>query len=211
MALDQSVAKAAPEMNLSNAITLSRIPLLIFIVLLLYFGGEWGQLVSVPLILLLILLDAVDGIVARQRGEATLLGSVLDIAADRAVELVLWVVFAALGLIPMLIPIFFIIRGTLTDSVREVGYERGQTAHAQMKAGWARWLVAGRPMRAGFGAAKLLAFMTLALVLWLETVGSSWYEPTWWAAQVLSWLALIMSLLRGYPVLAEAFAWGKQE
>ena len=55
-------------MNLSNAITLSRIPLLILIVLLLYFGGEWGQLVSVPLILLLILLDAVDGIVAREAG-----------------------------------------------------------------------------------------------------------------------------------------------
>ena len=66
-------------------ITLSRIPLLILIVLLLYFGGEWGQLVSVPLILLLILLYAVDGIVARKRGEMTLLGSVFDIAADRAV------------------------------------------------------------------------------------------------------------------------------
>ena len=111
----------------------------------------------------------------------------------------------------MLIPIFFIIRGTLTDSVREVGYERGESAHAQMTTGWARWLVAGRPMRAGFGAAKLLAFMALALALWLQTVGSSWFDPVWWVAQVLSWLALIMSLLRGVPVVAEAFSWGKAE
>ncbi|MCA0269008.1 MAG: hypothetical protein LCH53_07300 [Bacteroidetes bacterium] len=40
-------------------------------------------------------------VVARKLGEASLLGSVLDIASDRIVEAVRWVVFAHLGLIPI--------------------------------------------------------------------------------------------------------------
>ena len=48
----------------------------------------------------------------------------------------------------MLIPITMILRGALTDSVREAGYQRGESAHAQMTTSWGRWIVAGRPMRA---------------------------------------------------------------
>ncbi len=92
-------------MTLATSITLARFPLLVITILLLYFGGASGRLLAALLILLLIVMDAIDGIVARRRHEETLLGSVLDIAADRAVEIVLWVVFAQLGLISMFIPI----------------------------------------------------------------------------------------------------------
>ena len=81
-------------MSLATWITLARFPLLIAIILMLYWGDAVVQLVTAPLILILILMDAVDGIIARQRNEVTLLGSVLDIAVDRAVELDFWVVFA---------------------------------------------------------------------------------------------------------------------
>ncbi|MBK8047373.1 MAG: CDP-alcohol phosphatidyltransferase family protein [Anaerolineales bacterium] len=84
-------------MSLANWITLARFPLLVLLVLLLYFGGVVGRFLVVPGVVLLIVMDAIDGIVARKRGEMTLLGSVLDIAADRAVEIVLWVVFCTTG------------------------------------------------------------------------------------------------------------------
>ena len=71
-------------MNVANLITVLRFPLLIVIVLLLYFGGTVGQLIDAPLIVVLILMDSLDGIVARRRNEQTLIGSALDIAADRA-------------------------------------------------------------------------------------------------------------------------------
>ncbi len=107
-------------MNVANLITILRFPLLVVVVLLLYFGGAVGQLIDAPLIVVLILMDSLDGVVARRRGEQTLIGSALDIAADRAVEIVLWVVYAQLGLIPVVIPLTVIIRGALTDTIRNV-------------------------------------------------------------------------------------------
>jgi len=79
---------------LANWITLSRIPLLGIIIALLYGASATAQLIAAPLILVLILMDTLDGVLARARGETSLLGSVLDIAADRAVEYALWMVFA---------------------------------------------------------------------------------------------------------------------
>ena len=198
-------------MNLANTITLVRFPLLIAVVLLFYFGGVAGRFIAVPLVLVLILLDAVDGIVARQRGEESLLGSVLDIAADRAVEIILWVVFAQLGLISMVIPITVIIRGALTDSIREAGYARGQSAHALMTSSWGRWLVAGRPLRAGYGIVKAAAFVLLALTLALQTIESPWTSAVWTMAIVASWISLVLCIVRGVPVLFEARAWEKKD
>lgn len=198
-------------MNLANWITLARFPLLILLVLVIFFGGAVGRFLAAPGVLLLIVLDAVDGIVARRRAETTLLGSVLDIAADRAVEIVLWVVFASLSLISLVIPITFIIRGALTDSVREIGYAGGKTAHAQMHSDWGHWIVAGRPMRAGYGLAKAAAFAMLALTLALQTVNSPWLEPVWTAATILSWLATALCIVRGVPVVMEAFQWEAKE
>lgn len=194
-------------MNLANSITLARFPLLVLLVWMLYAGDVWGRFLAVPGVLLLIVMDAIDGIVARRRNETSLLGSVLDIAADRAVEITLWVVFANLALIPIAIPIIFIIRGALTDSVREVGYAGGKTAHAQMSSDWGYWIVAGRPMRAGYGLVKAAAFMTLALTLALQTIQSPLYEPSLLVALVLSWASTVLCIVRGVPVVMEAFRW----
>lgn len=198
-------------MNLANWITLARFPLLVLLVLVVYFGEALGRFLAVPGVLLLIVLDAVDGIVARRRGETTLLGSVLDIAADRAVEIVLWVVFANLSLISIAIPIIFIIRGALTDSVREIGYAGGKSAHAQMNSDWGYWIVAGRPMRAGYGLVKAVAFALLALTLALQTVNSPLLPPVQIAAVALSWLATVLCIVRGAPVVMEAFRWEREK
>jgi phosphatidylglycerophosphate synthase len=198
-------------MNLANTITLARFPLLVLIVLLFFVGGVYGRLAAIPLVLLLIVMDAVDGIVARQRQEESLLGSVLDIAADRAVEIILWVVYAYLGLISLIIPITVIIRGSLTDSIREAGYDRGQTAHALMTTSWGRWLVAGRPLRAAYGIIKAIAFVLLAATLALQSAASPWVEPVWALAQVASWISLVLCIVRGVPVLFEARAWDRKQ
>lgn len=198
-------------MNLANTITLARFPLLVVIVLLFFFGGVPARVVAVPLVLLLIVMDAVDGIVARQRQEETLLGSVLDIAADRAVEIILWVVYAYLALIPLVIPLTVIIRGSLTDSIREAGYNRGQSAHALMTSNWGRWLVAGRPMRAAYGIVKAVAFVLLAATLALQSMANAWVALVWAVAQGLSWVALVLCIVRGVPVLFEARAWDRKK
>jgi len=191
-------------MNVANLITVLRFPLLVVVVLLLYFGGAVGQLIDVPLIVVLILMDTLDGVVARRRGEQTLIGSALDIAADRAVEIVLWVVYAHLGLIPVVIPLTVIIRGALTDTIRNVALQYGQSAHSMMRSSWGRWLVALPPMRTGYGIIKASAFTLLALALGLKTGGYAAWHGVWIAGVVCSWVSLAVCILRGVPVIIEA-------
>lgn len=193
-------------MNLANAITLARLPLLVLIVIIFFVGNAAWRVLAVPLVLLLIAMDAVDGIVARQRQEVTLLGSVLDIAADRAVEIILWVMYANLGLISWAIPVTVIIRGALTDSIREAGYARGDSAFGALRTDWGRWIVAGRPMRAAYGLVKALAFMLLAGTLALQSLNSPWVNLVWGLGVIASWVALVFCIVRGVPVVVEAFA-----
>lgn len=191
-------------MNVANLITVLRFPLLVIIVLLLYFGGAAGQLIDAPLIVALIVMDSIDGIVARRRGEQTLIGSALDIAADRAVEIVLWVAYAHLRLIPLVIPLTVIIRGALTDSIRNVALQHGQSAHSMMRSAWGRWLVASGYMRTGYAVAKAVAFTLLALALGLKTAISAAWRGVWIAGLAASWLSLALCILRGLPVIIEA-------
>jgi CDP-diacylglycerol--glycerol-3-phosphate 3-phosphatidyltransferase len=191
-------------MNLANLITVLRFPLLLLVVALLYFGGSAGQFVGVSLIALLILMDSLDGIIARRRHEETLLGGMLDIAADRAVEIVLWVVFAHLGLIPLIIPVIFIVRGALTDSIREVALRAGESPHSMMRAQLARWLVASPVMRSSYGAIKALAFVTLALAAALQSGDTAHWASIWTVSLIAAWLATVMCVVRGLPVILDA-------
>ena len=106
------------EVTMANAITLARLPLLIVVTLLLYWGSPAVQTGTAVLVLILILMDSLDGIVARRRHEVGMLGSKLDIAVDRIVEYVLWVVYSNLGLISVAIPIIVLIRGGFVATLR---------------------------------------------------------------------------------------------
>ena len=191
-------------MNVANLITILRFPLLVVIVLLLYSGGTVGPLIGAPLIVALILMDSLDGIVARRRNEQTLIGGALDIAADRAVEIVLWVAYAQLGLILVAIPLTVVIRGALVDSIRNVALQHGQSAHSMMRSSWGRWLVNSGAMRTSYAVAKAVAFTLLALALGLQTGGhAAWYN-VWMVASTVSWVAVAICIVRGLPVLIEA-------
>lgn len=107
---------------MANAITLSRFPLLFLYIALLYTENPTIIFWCVPFVVFISLMDMFDGIIARRFGEVSLLGSTLDIAVDRAFEIILWVVYANLKLVPVIIPIIVITRGTLTDAIRESPY-----------------------------------------------------------------------------------------
>lgn len=189
---------------LPNIITLSRIPLLAFIIFLLYRPSATPRFVAAPLIIVLILLDTFDGVVARRRGETSLLGSVLDIAADRTVEFLLWVVFADLDLISILFPLIVLTRGTFVDAIRAVAPSKGLAPFEMMRSPLGRFLVKSPWLRTPFGIAKALAFFTLALTHALRASQSPSMGVVTIIAQVFAWIALIMCLLRGVPVLLEA-------
>ena len=191
---------------MANTITLLRFPLLFIYVALLYYGNFTIRIWCVPFILLIILMDTVDGIVARARGETSLLGSALDIATDRTLEVMLWVVFSDLRLISVLVPLIFIVRGTTVDAIRAVGMSSGKPPFEQVQAPISRFLVASRFMRSSYGFIKASAFALLTADLALHTPNApwaSWHHPIHLLARIFTWAAVLWSLARGIPVLVE--------
>jgi CDP-diacylglycerol--glycerol-3-phosphate 3-phosphatidyltransferase len=189
---------------LANIVTLSRIPLLVLIIVLLYQPAATPRFIAAPLIILLIVLDSLDGVIARRRGETSVLGSVLDIAADRAVEYVMWVVFAHLRLISVIFPLIVLMRGTFVDAVRAVAPSKGLSPFEMMRSPVGRFLVKSPWLRTPFAIAKAVAFFFLALTHGLAAAGSSALATVNVVAQVCAWVALLLCLLRGIPVLIEA-------
>lgn len=195
---------------MANLITISRFPLLIVVVLLLYSVSPVARLATVVLLALLIGMDTLDGIVARARNEVSLLGSVLDIMADRAVELVLWICFADLGLIPVAIPIIYVLRGTVVDSLRSVYVGAGQAPFRAMRTRLGRWLVGSHLMRSCYGVSKLVSFAGLALTHTLAAyaarggVDVGLVRLSSLVFGITSWISVGFCLARGLPVIIEA-------
>ncbi len=188
---------------MANLITLSRFPLLFLYLALMYFGGETAHLWNVPFIILIFSLDTLDGWVARKRNEASLLGSVFDIATDRTLEYVLWVVYAHLGLISVLVPIIVLIRGTSVDAVRSIGMKEGVSAFEQLQSPINRFLVRSRFMRAMYGTVKAVAAALLTLSYALPPDGSDWTSLIYQGAMAFTWISVIVCVVRGVPVLSE--------
>ncbi len=200
---------------LANWITLSRFPLLLINILVLFLASPPVRLAGVALLIVGLLLDTVDGMVARKTHQTSLFGSVLDIAADRTYELALWVCFAYLRLIPVAIPIIVIARTTLTDAFRGIGIGQGTAPLAQHRTRLGQFLVGSTFMRTGYSVSKVLTFCGLAVVQALQgfppgsarnALADQLLEPV----QGLAWVATAFCVLRGLPVITHWFKeyWG---
>lgn len=194
---------------MANTITSARFVLLFFLVAMAYLAPPYWQLFNPFLLIVIIALDGVDGYVARQRGETSLFGSVYDIAVDRVVENVLWIVLADLDLVPVWVAILFITRGVLVDTIRGHGAAQGKGAFEMMRTRWGRFLVAGRFMRGFYGTIKAVTF---AWILLFQPVPE--LSPALWAqwsatieavTRALIYFAVATCLLRGIPVVLEFY------
>lgn len=200
---------------LANWITLARFPLLAVNVLVLFLGSPQLRLAGVALLLIGLLLDTVDGVVARKTHRTSLFGSVLDIAADRTYELVLWVCFAYLQLIPVSIPVIVIVRTTLTDALRGIGVSQGEAPFSQHRTPLGRFLVGSTLMRTGYSLSKTIAFVGLALAQALGgfPTGGEFAMAGARLGKVslgVTWVAVALCVLRGLPVVIHGFKehWG---
>jgi CDP-diacylglycerol--glycerol-3-phosphate 3-phosphatidyltransferase len=200
---------------LANWITVSRLPLLLINVLILYRGSPSMRLAGTVLLFIGLMLDTVDGVVARRTGQTSLFGSVLDIAADRAYELVLWVCFADLGFIPISIPLIVIARTTLTDAFRSLGVGQGTAPFAQHRTALSRFLVGSAWTRIGYSVTKVVTFCGFAVVQafsgFASTSSPATLVPTLTTVfRATAWLAVIFCVSRGLPVIVSSLRryWG---
>lgn len=192
---------------MANAITFSRFLLLLVLLGIIYWGNPWLQLVNAPLMVFIIVTDALDGYVARKFGEETVFGATFDIAVDRIVENVMWVVLAHLGFVGVWVPLLFIMRGSLVDAIRSKGAVAGTAAFDMARSPWARFLVAGKFMRGTYAAAKAITFAWI--VLWQPfPVLAPEFWATWSSAITTTSFVLVvacasMCVARGLPVIIE--------
>jgi CDP-diacylglycerol--glycerol-3-phosphate 3-phosphatidyltransferase len=193
---------------MANLITLSRLILLFVVVAIAYQPSSAVQLVNVPLLIVLFVTDAVDGYIARRFNEASLFGAMFDIASDRIVEYTLWIIFANLELVPIWVPLIFVFRGTIVDTIRSSHVRaEGESPFAMMRSRIGKWLVGGQFMRVFYAVIKAVAFCWLALIQPLEAVApdfwAEWRLPLVGISNLLIYLAVCLCLLRGLPVIIE--------
>ncbi len=192
---------------MANLITLLRFLLLFLLVGMAYHAAPALQLVNAPLLALIIALDGVDGWVARRRRETSIFGSIFDIAVDRVVEVVLWVVLGDLGLVPMWVAIVFVVRGTIVDSIRYGAISRGETAFGMMRSPWGKRLVSGRIMRAAYGTVKALTFGWVLLLqplpLLLPADWNQWQSLVHAVTTIMVGASVLLCFIRGIPVIVE--------
>lgn len=196
---------------MANRITLLRFFLLFVLVVMAYqTKSPWLQLLNMPLLVLVIFLDAVDGFVARKFKEASLFGAVFDIMIDRVTENVLWIVLADLRLVPVWVALVFIVRSLVVDNIRSTGAAKGQTPFGMIASDWGKVLVSGRPMRAVYGAAKTVTFGWLFLLQpWPQIFPRLWAKSgqgLQTVSSILIYITVALCILRSIPVIAEFLA-----
>ena len=193
---------------MANLITLFRL-MSVFIIgaIALYAAPQW-QLINAPLIIINILLDGLDGKIARARNETTVFGAVFDIAADRIIEITLWLILAELGAVSIWIAIIFVTRGILVDSLRKHHADQGKLPFSIMRTPLGKFLVASRTMRFAIGFIKLITFSWLfflipAAEIWPQifVIHNDLFS---YISNILVYTSVTISLARGIPVILEA-------
>jgi CDP-diacylglycerol--glycerol-3-phosphate 3-phosphatidyltransferase len=137
-----------------------------------------------------------------------LFGALFDIAGDRITELTLWIVAADNDLVPIWVPLIFIIRGVIVDTIRSSNaVAQGVAPFALMRSSFGKFIVAGKFMRILYAAVKGCAFSGLALLQPFPAV-----LPELWGhvgplitglTYLFVYTSVLLCVVRGLPVIAE--------
>ena len=193
-----------------NQITAARMAMAFSAVLL--FGRSPGiDLIALLFTATAIGLDGVDGYIARRKKMATQLGAQFDILGDRVVENLFFTFFAVTGLVSLWVPVFFFVRGTLTDFLRSLATRAGRSGfgkNSMLESWWGRALVASRASRTTYGTLKCVCFCYLGLELTLrhglaEAIGGHVAGIFHLGALGLVMATVTLCAVRAVPVLWE--------
>jgi CDP-diacylglycerol--glycerol-3-phosphate 3-phosphatidyltransferase len=135
-------------MNLPNKITLSRIILTIFIILLLLFPFDAAG-INIPrvfvnesividityiiagvLFIIASLTDFIDGYIARKYNLVTDFGKMIDAIADKILVNPILIILAAKGFISPIIPVIIVCRDSIVNSIKMVAGSKGNVVAA---------------------------------------------------------------------------------
>jgi CDP-diacylglycerol--glycerol-3-phosphate 3-phosphatidyltransferase len=196
----------------ANIITLTRV-LLAMVTLVMFQMGFYFRVAALPLMIIVFYMDSLDGYVARKLGIASDFGALFDITGDRIVEHVYWIFFTAAGMVSFWVPIIFISRSFLVDTVRSMAFStEGKTPFGEksmMRSKFTLFLTSGRFMRGLYGFMKLFTFVVIGaiLVLKVDTGQIGRLLPEGFMANLTLfslfciWITTALCIIRGVPVL----------
>ena len=204
---------------MANLLTILRMILAVIAIEFLFSGHPALAISAVVLTLIVIVLDGLDGYVARKLNEQSKFGSVFDILGDRVVENLYWIAFAILGLVAPWVPMVVVTRGIITDGLRGIALSHGYTAFGDstmMQNKLCHFLTASRFSRAVYGVAKTLVFLMLiiayipnftyydAMSVDSFVLYSQYQGYLIVIANILVYITVGMCVIRGIPVLFES-------
>ena len=111
--------------NLPNALTLLRIFLVPFLVVVLLTKFDGREVVGLLIFLTAVATDFLDGWIARRRGEITTLGTLLDPIADKLLISAAFISLVELGLAPAWMVVVVIGREFAVSGLRSIASGRG--------------------------------------------------------------------------------------
>ena len=204
---------------MANILTILRMIMAVIAIEFLFSGRADLCIASAFITLFVIILDGLDGYVARAYNETSEFGSVFDIIGDRVFENLYWIAFAVIGWVPVWVPMVVVSRGIITDGLRSIALSQGYTAFGastMMQNKICHFLTASRFSRALYGAAKSLVFLFLiiAYIPNLEYFNGmsinafarfAYIQPCLITiADILVYVTVLMCIIRGVPVLIES-------
>ena len=196
--------------NTANIVSISRIFIAFIAIGLLFYNSVSAYIWALCLTIIAFAMDGVDGYIARKYNQSSELGSVLDIMGDRIVEASYWIVFAAMGWLPVWFPIVCVTRAFTTDSIRSVALSKGMTAFgdkSMQTTAWGKFICGPKFMRISYAVAKVAAF--ILLILAYTPFEFTFANPQFFTyilpvAVILAYIAIIFCVVRAIPVVAES-------
>ena len=164
------------RINLPNALTLLRIFLVPFLVVVLLTKFEGRETVGLAIFLIATATDFFDGWLARRRGEVTTLGALLDPIADKLLISGAFVSLVELGLAPAWMVVVILGREFAVSGLRAIASSRGIVISAS-----------------GLGKAKMLTEVAAASILILATRYQAFVLP----GKVALWVVVAIALASG--------------
>ncbi len=164
------------KINLPNALTLLRIFLVPFLLVVLLTKFEGRETVGLIIFLFAVATDFFDGYLARRRGEITTLGTLLDPIADKLLLSAAFVSLVELGLAPAWMVVVILGRDFAVSGLRAIASGQGVVIAAS-----------------GLGKAKMLTQVVCASLLILAIRHEVFVLP----GKAALWLAVAVAVVSG--------------
>jgi len=156
--------------NTANIIVIFRSALVFIIILFFSLNSLLWKSIGLGLLMLIAILDWIDGYIARKYDITSKLGGLIDTLGDRITENLFLIFFAYKQLIPVAIPLIFVARSFVADFIRCQAYQNDISTFSINKSMMGILFVSSRLSRVLYLVFKLTIFFLCATILVVESI-----------------------------------------